>query len=316
MSFTDASSNWIWAYKSGPSISSDSTAAAVQFHTSYGETTFNLQQARGGSTSNPFVATDALAPTPGMISGPSGSSSSSSSSSSSGSFSVPPQFRAVLLAHGILGGMAFALFFPLGGMAMRLLSFKGLVWVHAGFMMFAYAMALAVLGMGVWIAVTLKKLDRYHAIIGIVVIGCLLLQPITGLLHHVLYKKRGRPNGATYPHIWWGRAVVTLGVINGGFGLQLADVPMINETRKGQIAYGVVAGVIWVLWMVVIAFSFVRSRGKKEGETGEGVFMDGGRSGSGEKIRHSDSERIPTSPVGGSISGPDDARVAREERYM
>jgi hypothetical protein len=268
-----------------------------------GETTLNLQQARGGSTANPFVAMTAASMTPSTNSG---SSSSSSSGGSGGALKIPSDFRAVLLAHGIMGGMAFALFFPVGGMAMRLLNFKGLIWLHAGFMMFTYAMALAVLGMGVWIAHTLKKLDTYHAIIGIVVIGCLLLQPITGLLHHMWYKKRGRPNAATYPHIWWGRAVVTLGAINGGFGLQLADIPMINETKKGQIAYGVVAGVIWVLWMVVIALSFVRSRGKKEGETGEGVFMDG-RPGSAEKIRHSGSETAT-----GSISGPEDARAAKE----
>jgi len=194
---------------------------------------------------------------------------------------------------------------------MRLLSFKGLVWVHAGFMMFTYAMALAVLGMGVWIAHTLHKLDTAHAIIGIVVIGCLLLQPITGLLHHIWYKSKGRPNAATYPHIWWGRAVVTLGAINGGLGLQLADIPMINETRKGQIAYGVVAGVIWVLWMVVIAVSYAKGWGKKKGETGDGLFMDGS-SDDGDKIRQSESEKGHSSPVTGSLSAPEGVRTTRE----
>jgi hypothetical protein len=44
-----------------------------------------------------------------------------------------------------------------------------------------------------------------------------------------------------------GRILITLGMINGGLGLLLAD----NASRGEKIAYGVIAGFIWLLWMVI-----------------------------------------------------------------
>ncbi|KAH7393602.1 hypothetical protein BKA64DRAFT_92005 [Cadophora sp. MPI-SDFR-AT-0126] len=256
MSLTDASSSWIWAYRSGAAVSSDSTSVSLREHSSYGSTSLNLQQAAGGNSPNPFATTIATT-TPGTSSGSTGSSSSSG----------PTQtYDNVRMAHAILAPIAFVIFYPLGAIGIRLLSFKSLVYMHAGWMMFTYLIVLASMGMGVWIAVVSKQLDEAHSIIGLVVVGCLLIQPVTGLTHHLLYKRVGRPNAATYPHIWWGRAVITLGIINGGLGLQLSA-----NTKTGEIAYGVVAGVMWLIWMAVIVMAFLRSRNPKD-ETGEGVF--------------------------------------------
>lgn len=41
-------------------------------------------------------------------------------------------------------------------------------------------------------------------------------------------------------HIWWGRILMALGVINGGLGLKLA-----REDNGPIIAYAVIAGVIY-----------------------------------------------------------------------
>lgn len=265
MSLTDTASNWIWAYKSGSAISSDDVSANLAQHSSYGDTTFNLQNAAGGSSSNPFLTTTATSTSS------SGSSSGSSSSDSSGS--EEPQISAdlanVRMAHAIMAPISFVLFFPIGAMGIRILSFPGLVWIHAGWMTFTYVIVLASMGMGVWIAVVSQQLDEVHSIIGLVVVGALLLQPISGFTHHLLYKRVGRPNVATYPHVWWGRAVVTLGIINGGLGLRLS-----GNTVKGEIAYGIVAAVMWSLWMIVIVLAFIKSRNKPEGEAGEAIFID------------------------------------------
>ena len=138
--------------------------------------------------------------------------------------------------------------------------------MHAGWMMFTYLIVLASMGMGVWMAVLRGQMGEAHSIIGLVVVGGLLIQPVTGLTHHLLYKRVGRPNAATYPHIWWGRAIITLGIINGGLGLKLSA-----NTKSGEIAYGVVAGVMWCIWMAVILIAFLRSRNPKS-ETGDGAF--------------------------------------------
>ncbi|KAK0099624.1 hypothetical protein ONS95_013479 [Cadophora gregata] len=259
MSLTDSSSNWIWAYRTGAAVSSDSLSVTLREHSNYGSTSFNLQQAAGGNSANPF-ATTVAATTPGTSSGSSGSSGSSSG------YGPTETYKNVRMAHAILAPIAFVIFYPVGAIGIRALSLKNLVYMHAGWMMFTYLIVLASMGMGVWIAVVSRQLDATHSIIGLVVVGSLLIQPITGLTHHLLYKRVGRPNAATYPHIWWGRAVVTLGIINGGLGLKLSA-----NTKSGEIAYGVVAGVMWCIWMAVVVMAFLRSR-NPNGDVGQGGF--------------------------------------------
>ena len=50
-------------------------------------------------------------------------------------------------------GVAFVAFFPLGAIAVRVLSFRGLIWWHAATQIFGYVLALAGMGLGVWIAI-------------------------------------------------------------------------------------------------------------------------------------------------------------------
>jgi hypothetical protein len=299
MSFTDSSSNWIWAYKSGSAVSSDSVSASVSQHTEYDSTTLNLQNAVGGSSSNPFTTTVASTSSGSGSSSSSGSLSSTSSSGSGGrGGGVPGDLNMIIMAHAVLAPVAFVLFFPMGAMIIRLLSFKGVVWFHAGWMVTTYIIVLGALGMGVWIAVVTQQLDTHHSIIGLVVVVALLAQPVSGLTHHMLYKKTGGANVATYPHIWWGRAIVTLGIINGFFGLQLS-----GNTTKGEVAYAIVASVMWVLWMVVVVFCFAKSRRLSEKNAIYAVEMRNGNS-STERIR----------PVQDNYYGRDEWPKAQDSR--
>jgi len=59
-------------------------------------------------------------------------------------------------------------------------------------------------------------------------------------------------------HIWYGRVLIICGVINGGLGLQLAA-----NSSNGNIAYGVVAGAMFVLYVVVILIAGLRKRKEK-----------------------------------------------------
>jgi len=260
MSLTDTASNWIWAYKSGDAISSDSVSATITQHSSYGTTTLDLANAVGGSSSNPFLTTTSSSTT-------SSNSSSSGSSGSTSSNDPPANYNMVRMAHAILAPLAFVLFFPFGAIAIRIFKFRNLVYFHAGWMVLTYILVLASMGMGIWMGRETDQIDTDHAIIGLVVAGCLLIQPISGLTHHLIYKRTMKANAATYPHVWWGRAVITLGIINGGLGLRLSE-----DTTKGEIAYGVIAGFMWLLWMIVIVIAFLKSRGSADSETGAGVF--------------------------------------------
>jgi hypothetical protein len=106
------------------------------------------------------------------------------------------------------------------------------------------------------------QLENKHPIIGIVVFAVLILQPVFGLLHHIFFKKHGSRTLWSYVHIWLGRGAITLGIINGGLGLQLAD-SMHMSSRGGIIAYGVIAGFMWLAW---VAASIVGERRRKNRE--------------------------------------------------
>ncbi|KAF2183018.1 iron reductase domain protein [Zopfia rhizophila CBS 207.26] len=170
----------------------------------------------------------------------------------------------MLTAHGVLAALAFVIFFPAGAIAIRLASFPGVVWFHAAFQAFAYLVYIAAFGLGVYIANDLQLLDNYHPIIGIVVFVCLFFQPIFGLLHHSLFKKYQSRTFWSYIHLWLGRAIITLGIINGGLGFKLANT-MGMGSRSGMIAYSVVAGIVW-LAMVATAI-LGESRRRKAGPT-------------------------------------------------
>lgn len=43
----------------------------------------------------------------------------------------PADYDAVTEAHGVTGSLAFVIIWPLGAILIRLLSFKGSVWIHA-----------------------------------------------------------------------------------------------------------------------------------------------------------------------------------------
>lgn len=179
---------------------------------------------------------------------------------------VNPNRQGAVIAHGTIMGFAFAFLFPLGAIIIRTSSFRGLVWIHAAIQAFAYLLALAGLGLGVYIAIypdSQLTASNGHPIIGIIVVATLVFQPIGGLIHHYMYKKYHRRTIWAVTHVWWGRLIVTVGIINGGLGLMLS-----GNTIKGEIAYGVIAGVVWLIWMAVAVWGQLRSKGTP-GETGE-----------------------------------------------
>jgi hypothetical protein len=161
----------------------------------------------------------------------------------------------IIVAHGVLAALAFVLFFPVGSILIRLGSFRGAWLVHGLFQLFAYVIYIAAFGIGVWMInnIPVNMLDSYHPIIGIIVFVMLFFQPILGFIHHLKYKKYSCRTIWSYGHLWLGRILITLGMINGGLGLLLAsDAPAFTGIAPSQgqiIAYGVIAGIMWLLWV-------------------------------------------------------------------
>ena len=129
----------------GPALNSDDTNEEIMQHSGHGEFNFDFTQARGGNDVNPF--TNPSATTAGNNGG--------SSTPSGIFFSDMQRSQNILIAHAVLACLAFGLFFPMGGIVIRLLNFSGLVWLHAACQIFAYVLFIAAFGMGIWIATNL-----------------------------------------------------------------------------------------------------------------------------------------------------------------
>lgn len=168
MDITSANSQWIWAVKSGSSVNSNSVSTHLSQHEGQGSFKLDLTKARGGNSVNPFAEsqTATTGATPSSVAeSPSGSSSGSSSggagASSGGSSGGAADYSRIaqqfakrdkcVIAHGVVMGLSFALLFPLGAILIRLLSFSGLVWFHAGLQILALALAIAGMGLGIYI---------------------------------------------------------------------------------------------------------------------------------------------------------------------
>lgn len=167
----------------------------------------------------------------------------------------------ILTAHAILASLAFVVFFPIGGILIRLCSFPGLWLLHGLFQIFAYLLFIAAFGLGIYMATNLRMLNQAHPIIGIVLFVLLFFQPLLGFLHHFMFKKHGRRMVWSYGHIWLGRIIITLGIINGGLGLQLAKRTRIGAPSNGQVvAYIVVAAIMWVVYVLAALIGENRRR--------------------------------------------------------
>lgn len=132
----------------------------------------------------------------------------------------------------------------------RIFSFRGLWLVHGLFQIFAYIVYIAAFAMGIWMAYHIDMLHNHHPIIGMICFVLLLVQPFLGFIHHFAFKKYSRRVFWSYAHLWIGRIVITLGIINGGLGLQLSQKINFNPPKQSYIiAYAVVAGVMWLLYV-------------------------------------------------------------------
>lgn len=84
-------------------------------------------------------------------------------------------------------------------------------------------------------------------------LALLIIQPFVGFIHHRVYKRVERRQGWSYTHLFIGRVGITLGIVNGGLGLYLA-----NASTYDKKVYTIVAAIMWALWMVVALWAEIR----------------------------------------------------------
>ena len=216
--------------------------------------------------------------------GDNGSGSGSSGSINQGSlFSSPAEFNRasrVLIIHAVLASAVWVIFIPSFAILLRLNIKNPIVLkTHAIAQILSYVIYVVAAGMGIWLAQQSAAYGIWndpHPKVGIAILVIGFFQPIFGAVHHRIYKKRatnvaaGRSTKAPGRtavgriHLWVGRILILLGVINGGLGIRLASAsPFQTEStsQKAGIAYGVIAAVMFLLYVLfVVAFEIKRAR--------------------------------------------------------
>ena len=84
-------------------------------------------------------------------------------------------------------------------------------------------------------------------------------QPLLGFLQHSYFRKNKRRGPFGHAHLWLGRILIILGVVNGGLGLRLVD----NDGDDGKwrsiyIGLAVTMGVLYVV--IVVGTSLFKRR--------------------------------------------------------
>jgi hypothetical protein len=95
--------------------------------------------------------------------------------------------------------------------------------------------------------------------IGVIVSILMTLQPVLGYLHHNHFRKHGQRGVISHVHMWYGRSLMFLGIVNGGVGLQFASAP-----PPAVVAYTIIAAVVSVCYLCGIGFGIINKKKKKE----------------------------------------------------
>lgn len=81
------------------------------------------------------------------------------------------------------------------------------------------------------------------------------VQPVLGWLHHQQFIKTQRRGIFSHIHMWSGRGLMILGIVNGGLGLQAT-----NQSARFVIAYSVLAGVVSMIYTACAAVGASKRR--------------------------------------------------------
>jgi hypothetical protein len=245
--------NFISAWRRG-SMSSSELDAGISVHDS--RLTFNLDlstaQVSTDAAVNPFVSSGGGNNNDdggdGGDDGDDNNNNNNGPGSGNGPISIggdsSSDSNPKLIVHGVLMAVTFVALYPTGAFLQPLLK----KWfLHAGWQMVAFIIMWIGFGFGYVLAQDFGMLFKNtHTILGTVVCSLMCLQPILGFLHHQHFLKHHNRGAVSYAHIFYGRSLMIIGIVNGGLGLQLANAP-----NQATIAYIVVTVALFLVYAVI-----------------------------------------------------------------
>lgn len=270
---TSTKAGFIYALGGGDSVSGDPDASIYE-HGSKGQFTMNLVSVTKTTSGNPFVTTTNTDKTNTGNNGGNNTDNSGNTNStaddtnnstdggnSGGSSDSVSNSNRALLAHGVIMAISWLLLLPFGATFIRFLAqaFPRPVplYMHAGIQLLTFMLAIAGFSLGIY-ATQQNELNGTgnHKRLGIAIMLLFFLQAPMGYIHHVNYVATGARGVWSHVHIWNGRLVILLGIVNGGLGLNLAGIKRMSHgvmkgkvDKKWVIAYSVVAGIVGLLYV-------------------------------------------------------------------
>lgn len=288
---SSTSASFIYAKGEGDSISSDKNDASIYQHGTRGQFTMNLKAATTTVSGNPFITSN------GNTGGNTNNNNNTSDSETENgddkgtdngknNNSSAPMSKAdrTLLAHGVIMAISWLFLLPLGAAFIRFLAqtFPRPVplYAHASIQFLTFILALVGFGLGIS---TSNQNGRHfyadHQRLGVAIIILFFLQAPMGWIHHVNFVATGERGFWSHAHVWNGRLVILLGIVNGGLGLHLAGIKkkisgvvVGRVEHKWVVAYSVVAAIVGVAY---IGGLIVKQLG--ESKKGKGSRKDGRR---------------------------------------
>ncbi|KAM4055119.1 cytochrome domain of cellobiose dehydrogenase [Hirsutella rhossiliensis] len=228
------SSGWIAAWAQGSPLNSNSLTQRISKHDGFDSFSVDLSKATVKSDQNPFAG-PAAATSGGDMDAVSGGNRGSSGKSLGN-------------IHGILMAVVFLIGYPLGSTLMPLVG----NWIlHASWQMLVFVGMWAGFGIG-------YVISRREGYLGVILCALLGLQPAFGSLHHLYFVKHRERGVISHVHIWYGRGLMLLGIINGGLGLKLG-----GSSRGFVTAYSVIAVIVSLMYIGSILFRMSRSKQRR-----------------------------------------------------
>ncbi len=143
------------------------------------------------------------------------------------------------------------------------------------------------------------------------------VQPFLGLVHHRHFVKNQGRGFVSHWHIWWGRLLMVLGIVNGGLGLQLAAA-----STSVIIAYSVVSAVLFLAYVaakVIGSCCLTPRREKRNMDRNMSISGNGRRiddNGRGVSGRSNESEMAALRSDRGYYGGDQYQAPQQERRYQ
>ncbi|KAH7150796.1 hypothetical protein DER46DRAFT_562262 [Fusarium sp. MPI-SDFR-AT-0072] len=232
------SADWISAWKKGSPLDTNDASTDFAEHDGTDSFSVDLSNAIVSGTSNPFLNASNTTTSDNAVSGGGGGEDHTGS------------------AHGVIMAVVFLVGFPIGSVLMPLL---GKWLIHASWQIIAFV--------GMWIGFGIGKVaaDRggdwfheSHVVLGTIVCVLMIVQPILGWMHHTNYVKYQRRTTISYGHIWYGRVIMIVGIVNGGIGLQLS-----GASTGLIVAYSVVGILVSAIYAAGAIHKMVQMRRKE-----------------------------------------------------